>query len=155
MIRIRKRIFKPKKFYHIFNRGNRKQPTFYFPSDRILFAQKLKALSIEHGILLVQYCLMDNHFHFLLRQGIDDSISKLMQRLMTSYCCYFNKRYRLIGHLFQDRFKDRLINDEKDLARTIQYIANNPVKEGYVRDISDYAWHYIDPRFEKYLLTQT
>lgn len=139
MIRIRKRILIPKRFYHIYNRGNRKQRIFNFPSDRKFFIKKIRYLARECRILIPTFCLMDNHFHMILRQDSDTSISKFMQRLMTSYCMYFNKRYDLIGHLFQDRFKSRIIQNEKDLELTTQYVANNPVEAMAVRDPNNYA----------------
>jgi len=155
MIRIRKRVLIPKRFYHIYNRGNRKQRIFNFPSDRKYLIRKIRYLASECRILIPTFCLMDNHFHLILKQESDISISKFMQRLMTSYCVYFNRRYNLTGHLFQDRFKSRMIKNLKDLGSTVLYIANNPVTAEYVKDPNHYAWFYIKKEFEKYLLRQT
>jgi putative transposase len=69
---------------------------------------------------------MPNHYHFLIRQNTDLPISNLMSRLCSSYVKYFNAKYSLVGSLFQDTFKAKVILPDNYLAYLTAYIHNNP-----------------------------
>ncbi|MBN2100694.1 transposase [Candidatus Dojkabacteria bacterium] len=142
-----KRDYKSGVIYHVYNRGNRKKRIFRSRIDRLFFISKLKRTVFDCGIELIGYCLMDNHFHLVVRQGFGDEISILMQRLLTSYSKYFNLKYRLVGHTFQGRYQAKSVFTKSSLRRLIRYIERNPVKEGYVYDPSFYKWLYINPRY--------
>lgn len=72
------------------------------------------------------YCLMSNHFHFLLRQDTDIPVTSFMLRLSTSYAKYFNIKYDQVGSLFQDRFRAKLIETDEYLLQLSRYIHLNP-----------------------------
>jgi putative transposase len=91
---------------------------------------------------------MDNHVHLLTNQG-EDSISRIMKRIGTSYAHYFNKKYNRIGHLFQDRFKSETVENDSYLLAVTRYIHNNPVKVGIVDCAFQFQWssyliHFFD-----------
>ena len=73
------------------------------------------------------YCLMPNHFHFLIRQNSDIGIDRLITKVCTSYAMYFNKKYEKVGNLFQDAFKAKLVDNDSYLTYLSAYIHNNPV----------------------------
>lgn len=73
------------------------------------------------------YCLMLNHFHFLLRQDTEVPVTTFMLRLGTSYAKYFNIKYDQVGSLFQDRFKAKLIETDEYLLQLSRYIHRNPI----------------------------
>ena len=81
---------------------------------------------------------MDNHVHLVIKEQ-QDSISRIMKRLGTSYAHYYNKKYKRIGHVFQDRYKRETIEDESYLLSVIRYIHNNPEKAGICRK-QEYRW---------------
>jgi len=81
---------------------------------------------------------MDNHVHLVIKEQ-KDSISQIMKRIGTSYAYYFNKKYKRVGHVFQDRYRSETIEDERYLLSVIRYIHNNPVKAGVSR-IQEYKW---------------
>ena len=83
---------------------------------------------------------MPNHFHFLIEQRKDVSISKLISKVCTSYAKYFNKKYKRVGHIFQDKFKAVLVEGNPQLMWTSAYIHMNPVKDGLVKNPSQYEW---------------
>ncbi len=130
--------------YHVFSRGNRREKIFLTSKDCMRFELKLKYYSCLCTIEPLVYCLMRNHFHLILRQHEDTSVSALMQRVNLSHAKYFNTRYRKIGHVFQGRFGAREICDRIDEINTVKYICENPVKEGYVNKWSDYRWLWFD-----------
>lgn len=94
---------------------------------------------------MIAYCLMKNHFHFLLRQNSNIPISTFMLRLSTSYAKYFNIKYGEVGSLFQDRFKAKLVETDEYLLHLSRYIHQNPIKIlgstlGVERGLRTYRW---------------
>ena len=92
------------------------------------FEYKTAYYSEKYDIEVVHYALMGNHFHFLIKQNKEGSLSIFMQKLLQSFAMYFNIKYQRRGPVFDSRFKAKVIT-ELDYLRTIEkYIANNPVK---------------------------
>ena len=89
---------------------------------------------------LPSYCVMPNHFHLLLRQNNTYTAQQLLLRICTSYSKYFNKKYKRVGHVFQDRFKQVEINDEKQLLWLHAYINLNPVLDRITTKPENYQW---------------
>ncbi len=83
---------------------------------------------------------MPNHFHLLIEQVGDISISSLILKLCTSYTRYLNKKYKRVGHVFQDKFKAVLIENNPQLMWTSAYIHMNAVKDKIVKHPSKYPW---------------
>ena len=127
-------------YYHIYNRGNGKQDIFLDDQDYAVYINRLGHYRIKHGIALVCYCLMPNHIHLLVRQDTNNPIFKFISSIHTSYSMYFNKKYNHIGHLFQDRFKQSVVDSDEYLLHLSRYIHLNPVKDGLVKIPNDYRW---------------
>ncbi len=125
--------------YHVMVRGNERRSIFKDQEDRMRFIDTLQIKFKASGAKLFAYCLMDNHVHLLISEGKED-VAKIMKRINVSYAMYFNKKYKRIGHLFQDRFKSEVIEDESHLLEAVRYIHNNPVKAGIAKKASDYQW---------------
>lgn len=116
--------------YHVVARGVGRQIIFEDDADRRRFLSLLKErLAGTEGALLA-WCLMDNHFHLLLRMPLEE-LSKTMRSLQTAYALFFNRRHDRVGHLFQDRFKSEPVDDEAYLLTVVRYIHRNPVKAGF------------------------
>ena len=143
----------PGEFFHVYNRGNAKENIFLDEEDFKFFLLRLKQNLIPsddvsrhfkplppNSFDLVAYCLMPNHFHFLIKQNTDLPISKLMGKLCTSYGMYFNKKYRRVGHIFQDQFRQINIDSNNYLAWLSAYIHNNPVDAGLTKKPEDWGW---------------
>lgn len=77
--------------------------------------------------------------HLMIREGMED-VAKIMKRITVSYVYYFNKKYKRIGHLFQDRFRSEIVEGDGYALSLTRYIHENPVKAGVVRGIGDYKW---------------
>lgn len=127
------------KTYHVMIRGNERKSIFLDDEDRSRFIEILYEKSKENKYTVYAYCLMDNHVHLLIAEG-SNAISLIMKRINVSYAYYFNKKYGRIGHLFQDRFKSEVIEEDTYLLAVVRYIHNNPVKAGIVEKIQDYQW---------------
>ena len=151
--------------YHIFNRGVNKNDIFFSQKDynRFLAAAKhyitkdskfsyekpqadenkandTGSLASDSKIEILAYCLMTNHFHFLIKQLVDDGITIYMRRFMNSYVHYVNVKNKRLGPLFQGRFKNVLVDSDEQLLHVSRYIHLNPLVSNLVANLDDYPW---------------
>jgi len=133
------RVHIPGGTYHIITRGNNKDPIFIKNEDYLVFLNIFKDRWEKYPIRIYAFVLMPNHIHFLVE--IDDfPLAKLFQPVFTAYAIYFNANYKRIGHVFQDRFKSYLIEDDDYLHEVFRYIILNPIRAGICEDLDDYPW---------------
>jgi putative transposase len=126
---------------HVMARGIEKRAIFMDEDDRVQFVNRIRKCVAETGISIYAWALMPNHVHFLIQTG-NVPISKFMQKLLTGYAVYFNKKYDRVGHLFQNRFKSVVVQAETYLLKLIGYIHLNPLKSEIVKDY-DSLKHYL------------
>jgi len=167
----RNEVLAPKEIYHIFNRGVAALPIYLvsrsylrfldlvdyyrFSNTPCSFSSLLKLPREERGNLLTRlrkenaihieilaYCLMSNHFHFLLKQVTDNGISTFMRNLQNSYVKYFNIKNERAGPLFQSMFKAVRIETDEQLLHVSRYIHLNPSTAYIVEPekLEDYRW---------------
>lgn len=127
-------------YYHLYNRANQKKEIFSQKDDYIFYLKRLAEACEKYEFSLVCYCLMPNHIHIIVKQKGEYSPSKLMSSLHTSYSMVFNKKYKLVGHLFQDRFKQKIISDDAYMKQLVAYIHLNPVKDNLCNFPKEYEW---------------
>jgi len=127
-------------YYHIYNRGNGKQNIFLGNNDYLFYINRLEKAVKKHDVELISYVLMPNHIHLLAKQKTEIPIHKFISSLHTSYSMYFNKKHKHVGHLFQDRFKQVIVESDEQLLYLTKYIHRNPVETGIVATPSDYPW---------------
>ncbi|MCX5895670.1 MAG: transposase, partial [Proteobacteria bacterium] len=120
------RIDAPGALHHIIIRGIERRAIFQDDQDRDAFLERLGRILIETATPCFAWCLMPNHVHLLLRTGLVPTAS-IMRRLLTGYAQHFNRRYGRYGHLFQNRYKSVLCEEDPYLLTLVQYIHLNPV----------------------------
>lgn len=125
--------------YHIITRGNNRQLIFGSDDDYQKFLIQLAHQKAKLPFHLYAYCLMPNHVHLLIERQ-QDSISRIMQRLLTAYSQYHNRRYRKSGHLLQGRYKAILCQSDQYLAELVRYIHLNPVRAKMTRRAQDFRY---------------
>ncbi len=96
------------------------------PIEKSRILKLLKMNNFADEINLISYCLMPNHFHFLVKQKSLNAIDSFINSLFTRYVMYFNKKYKRVGPLFQDVYKAVLITSEPQLLYLTSYIHRNP-----------------------------
>ena len=121
------RIVVPGGWYHVLNRGNRREAIFRSDTDRQRFLGRLAELPERFRTEIHAFVLMDNHYHLLLRTQ-DANLSDAIRWLQVSYSSVFNWTHRLRGHLFQGRFRSLLIEDHKGAVEVARYLHLNPVR---------------------------
>jgi putative transposase len=119
-------------FYHVISRGERRENIFSCQEDKDKFLKKLAETVEKYKLFLHAYVLMDNHFHLLLETP-QANLSKAMHHLNTSYANWFRFKYRLVGSVFQGRFKAILVEKDEYLQVLSAYIHLNPVRAGITK----------------------
>ncbi len=125
--------------FHITARGNRRQPIFLDDRDRQRFLEILTAVVLRFGWRCHAYCLMSNHYHLVVETP-KDNLSEGMHRLNFLYAQWTNARHEVDGHLFDGRFRSRIVQSTYQLMTLVRYIALNPVAAGLCADPGDWAW---------------
>ncbi len=144
--------------YHVIARGVERRAIVRDDHDRSDFLERLAVLCVEEGATLFAFVLMDNHFHLVVRRH-QRPLGLLMQRLLTGYSGRFNRRHRRAGHLFQNRYKSILCDQNAYLLELVRYVHLNPVRAGMVAEPTSYSWSshamYLRPRPPPWLHTET
>ncbi len=125
-------------FYHVMVRGNGKQILFECDDDRTRYLTKLYFCFKDEGLVLHAWCLMDNHAHLLVYDEVG-ALPAAMARINGSYAQHYNKKYGHVGHVFQDRYRCKPVESERQLLEVVRYIHNNP-EDALICKLEDYRW---------------
>ena len=126
--------------YHVIARSNRQE--FIFEKDNIkdIFIRILKDAKKKYRFKIINFCVMTNHIHLLIKPHPKSDLSKIMQWILSKFAVVFNKIYSYKGHVWYDRFKSIIIESFRQLYAVYEYINNNPVKAGLVKKAEDYKY---------------
>ena len=136
------RLDTPGALHHVMGRGIDGIEIFGTRKDRVDFLDRLKDLYKKDAFNIYAWALMSNHFHLLVRTG-NLSLSNSMRKLLTGYVVNYNRRHKRYGHLFQNRYKSILCEDDPYLLELTRYIHLNPLRAGIVKGIkalNRYQW---------------
>jgi putative transposase len=136
------RIDAPGALHHIICRGIEKRKIFWDDSDRDDFLERVEKVLLDSQTPCYAWALMPNHFHLLLRTG-NAPIANIMRRILSGYAGRFNRRHRRAGHLFQNRYKSILCQEDPYFLELIRYIHLNPLRAHQVAtmdELDSYAY---------------
>ena len=137
------------KIYHVILRGINRQTIFDDKEDNEAFLQTLFDCKKLCGFELYGYCLMGNHVHLLLKEGLEE-LERVFKRIGARYVYWYNWKYKRCGHLFQDRYKSEPVEDDSYFVTVLRYIHQNPIKAGICKELDEYEWSsyndYLDKR---------
>lgn len=127
-------------FYHVIVQGINKEYIF----EKKEYIEKYKELIIkkldESNVIILAYCIMNNHAHLLIFSEKSEYVGKYMQRLNTSYSQFYNKINNRVGYVFRNRYYSQNILTDQQLYNCLRYIHNNPVKAGIARTMKEYKY---------------
>ena len=129
----------PGAVWHLYNRGVNRQDIFFDDRDRNLFLNILERTIQRFGWLVHAWVQMTNHYHLLVETP-QANLSAGMHDLDGDFAQAINRRHGRVGHLFQSRFRDALVEKESHLLELIRYVVLNPVRAGMVDSAGDWAW---------------
>lgn len=132
------RKFGIKRVNHIVIRGVNKQDIFIDKQDKSKFINEILNTKEKYHYELYAFVIMPNHVHVVIRDK-EFNLPSIMNSLQTRYVSYFNKKYERVGHLFQDRYFNKIIEDENYFKSTIRYIHKNPEK-AHIAKRENYEW---------------
>ena len=121
------------------SRGVRRFAIYIDDADYREFLRLLSIVKRRYGWHCLAYCLIVNHYHLVIETP-EANLSLGMQWLNSRYAEYFNGRYGHAGHVFERRFRDVVVRDERHLAELFRYIVLNPVRAGLCRDGAQWPW---------------
>jgi len=136
------RLDSPGTLHHVIVRGIERRKIVYEDRDRKDFLTRMGDIALETETAIYAWALMDNHVHILLRSG-PQGLPTYMRRLLSGYAISFNRRHDRHGHLFQNRYKSIVCEEDSYFRDLVRYIHLNPLRAGMVKSITEldkYAW---------------
>lgn len=133
------RLVLPSIAYHVTQRGNRRQQTFFEDADYVLYRDLLAQSAQKAGAQIWCYCLMPNHVHVIIVPSDEDGLRRTFADAHRRYTGFINARHRWTGHLWQGRF-GAVAMDEAHLAAAVRYVSLNPVRARLVAQARDWPW---------------
>ena len=133
-------ILEKDKYYHIYNRGINGE-TIFKTDENMRYFLKLVEKYLTQNITILSYCLIPNHYHFLLRIDCEPEIAtQAFSNLFNAYAKAFNKQQDRTGSLFEKHFRRKNIDSEEYLKNIIFYIHKNPQNHKLISDFSKYEF---------------
>ena len=129
----------PELIRHVMSRGNGRMAIFLDDRDYRQFVYCLGEVVLEYRLQCWNYCLMPNHYHVTL-QPTQPNLSAALQRLNGWYATWWNKRHDRVGHVFQGRFKDQIVDKDSYMLTLSRYVVLNPVRASLVERPEDWPW---------------
>jgi REP element-mobilizing transposase RayT len=126
--------------HHVILRGIEKRQIFDDDLDRETFVNRMGQLALETKTKIYAWSLLTNHAHLLLRSG-PGGLPHYMRRLLTSYAQAYNRRHKRYGHLFQNRYKSIVCEEEVYFQELVRYIHLNPLRVGLVPNLGRLDWY--------------
>lgn len=136
------RLDSPGTLHHVIIRGIEKRRIVDDKVDRARLVQRMEDLSKETGTSVYAWSVMTNHAHILLKSG-NRGLSYFMRRFLTGYAITYNIRHKRYGHLFQNRYKSIVCDEDAYFRELVRYIHLNPLRAKIVKTLSEldkYPW---------------
>ena len=127
-------------YYHVVARANRKFMILGTPRMKELFQNVITRAKTKYSFRIENFCIMGNHFHFIIQPGPGESLSRIMQWILSRFATAFNKASGYTGHVWGERFFSQILHRLRDFLHVFTYIDNNPVMAGLVYEAED--WQY-------------
>lgn len=136
-------------FFHIMVQGIRKEYVFREEEDIETYYRLIYKYISKYHVKIIAYCIMNNHAHLLVYVEKINELSEFMRAINTTYALYYNKKYKLNGYVFRNRYRAEPLYSQKYLINCINYIHNNPVVAKICDSMEKYKFSsYIEYKFK-------
>ncbi len=136
------RLDAPHTLHHVMVRGIERTALFRDDTDRADFVARLAGLAAQGAVSVCAWALLPHHAHLLVRTG-SRPLARVMRSLLTGYAGAFNRRHKRVGHLFQNRYKSIVVEEEPYLLELVRYLHLNPLRAHVIPDLRTldrYPW---------------
>ena len=140
----KKRELIPGSRYHVIARANRKEMIFISYAQKQMFLDIIKRARKKFRFRLSNFCIMGNHVHLILMPLKGESLSKIMQWVLSVFAMAYNRILNINGHVFYDRFKSIIIYNFRQYVATFVYIMENPMRANIVKNPINYVFNGIN-----------
>src|SRR3989344_3733427 len=129
-------------FYHVINRANARLSIFNKDKDYIAFEKIIEEAKDRYSMRILAYCIMPNHWHFVLHPKEDGDLNLFMQWLTLTHTQRWHAHYHSVGygHLYQGRYKSFLIQNDEYLLTACRYVEGNPIRANLTKKTEDWRW---------------
>lgn len=126
--------------YHVTARANRREMILAPKAIKELFLSVVKRAKTKYGFRLENFCIMNNHIHFVIQPNKGESLSAIMRWILSVFARAYNKLMGYWGHVWGSRFYSRIIASLRELLQVFEYVDNNPVKAGQTANRHNWRW---------------
>jgi len=126
--------------YHVSARINRKEMLLDPAEIKTMFLEVVKRAKLKYGFKIENFCIMGNHFHFIMQPEEGVSLSAVMRWVLSVFAMTYNRVHKLCGHVWGERFFSRIIAGLREYLQIFLYIDANPLNAGLVGDINDWRF---------------
>ena len=128
--------------FHVINRGVGKQKLFFSDEDYNAFERVIQQTLDKRPMRILAYCLMPNHWHFVLWPENDGDLGRFMQQLTVTHVTRWQKNYNMVGygHVYQSRFKSFPVDTDEHYFQVCRYVERNALRANLVDRAEDWPW---------------
>ncbi|TVQ26237.1 MAG: transposase [Spirochaetaceae bacterium] len=126
--------------YHVMARANRREFILRADEMKDLFIATVRRAKRKYNFRVINICIMSNHFHLMIEPDRTESLSRIMQWILSVFAVSYNREFSLEGHVWYDRFKSKVVSSLRQFMATFSYINENPVKAGIVAVAHQYPY---------------
>jgi putative transposase len=137
----------PNATYHVTARANRQEMVLHCHAMKDLFLATIKRAKKKYRFQVHTFCVMGNHIHLIIHPDQGESLSRIMQWILSVFAMAWNRKHHTNGHLWGERFFSNIINNNKrDYVKTFLYVTENPVKAQIAGRVDQWEygglWHF-------------
>ncbi|MBD3226648.1 MAG: hypothetical protein GF329_00535 [Candidatus Lokiarchaeota archaeon] len=129
--------------YHVIARVNRKEMILNTEEIKEMFMEVVRRAKRKYHFEIKNFCIMNNHIHIILKPLKNESLSKIMQWILSVFAIRYNRHFNLVGHVWYDRFTSKIIKSYSQYISTFLYISKNPVRAKIVKHATDFHYNGI------------
>jgi putative transposase len=126
--------------YHVTARANRREMILDSPRTKALFLDIVANAKKRYSFRIENFTVMGNHFHLIIQPGKGESLSRIMQWILSVFAQAYNRLHGMIGHVWGERFFSRIIRTVSEYLIAFNYVDENPVKAGLIRFCGDWVF---------------